>query len=135
VAGIVVNRLGRTRDAAYWDDQLRQLHPDLVIEPSVRLRAAVAEAAAQSTPVHALTRDGASAAAAEFDQLAGVLGIVEPTSVASDPAPQDTTEHPTDVPAEPGADVAAAHTAPAPHTAPVAPGAPIAHAPSSTGDL
>ena len=138
VAGIVVNRLGRTRDAAYWDDQLRQLHPDLVIEPSVRLRAAVAEAAAQSTPVHALTRDGASAAAAEFDQLAGVLGIVEPTSVASAEASNDTTEHATDVPAEPGSgtdDVAAAHAAAAPHTAPASPGAPIAHAPSSTGDL
>lgn len=76
VAGIVVNRLGRTRDATYWDAQLRELHPGLVVDPAVRLRAAVAEAAAQSTPVHALTRDGAAAAAAEFDELARSLGIV-----------------------------------------------------------
>ena len=53
VAGIVVNRLGRTRDGNYWNGQLRELHPDLVLEPAVRLRAAVAEAAAQSVPVHA----------------------------------------------------------------------------------
>jgi chromosome partitioning protein len=76
VAGIVVNRLGRTRDAAYWDAQLRELHPTLVLGPSIRLRAAVAEAAAQSTPVHALTRDGAAEAAAEFDAIARVLGMV-----------------------------------------------------------
>jgi chromosome partitioning protein len=76
VAGIVVNRLGRTRDANYWDGQLRELHPDRMVGPAIRLRAAVAEAAAQSTPVHALTRDGASEAAAEFDALAAALGIV-----------------------------------------------------------
>jgi chromosome partitioning protein len=83
VAGIVVNRLGRTRDATYWDGQLRELHPDLVLEPSVRLRAAVAEAAAQSTPVHALTRDGAAEAAAEFDGLAVALGMVRPAAPAA----------------------------------------------------
>ena len=38
VAGIVVNRLGRTRDAAYWAGQLAETHPSLVIEPAVRLR-------------------------------------------------------------------------------------------------
>ncbi len=81
VAGIVVNRLGRTRDASYWNEQLRELHPELVLDPSVRLRAAVAEAAAQSVPVHSLTRDGAPEAASEFDQLARALGVLraEPT--------------------------------------------------------
>ncbi len=96
VAGIVVNRLGRTRDAAYWDGQLRELHPELVVDPSVRLRAAVAEAAAQSTPVHALTRDGAAEAAAEFDELARVLGMAsaapaEPTE--HEPTGHEPTEH------------------------------------------
>jgi chromosome partitioning protein len=122
VAGIVVNRLGRTRDATYWDGQLRELHPDLVIEPSVRLRAAVAEAAAQSSPVHGLTRDGAAEAAAEFDELARVLGMVR----RPDPAPTDS---------------ATAEPAPATHEstepAPTEP-APAAYAPpvsTTTGDL
>lgn len=84
VAGIVVNRLGRTRDGAYWDGQLREQYPDLVLSPSIRLRAAVAEAAAQSLPIHALTRDGAAAAAAEFDAIAQQLGMV-PTPVAAAP--------------------------------------------------
>lgn len=96
VAGIVVNRLGRTRDATYWAGQLRELHPDMVLDPAIRLRAAVAEAAAQSTPVHALTRDGAAEAAGEFDGLGRALGmvlsaapIVDPdrSSVADAPAP------------------------------------------------
>jgi chromosome partitioning protein len=77
IAGIVVNRLGRTRDANYWDGQLRELHPNLVLGPAIRLRAAVAEAAAQSTPVHALTRDGAPEASSEFDALAAALGLIE----------------------------------------------------------
>ncbi len=69
VAGIAVNRLGRTRDAKYWHDQLVEQYPDLVIPP-VHLRAAVAEAAAQSLPVHALgKRAGAAEAAAELDVL------------------------------------------------------------------
>ena len=83
VAGIVVNRLARTRDAAYWSEQLRETHPSLVLEPAVRLRAAVAEAAAQSVPVHALTRDGAPEAAAEFDALSRAL---DPDPVALQPA-------------------------------------------------
>jgi chromosome partitioning protein len=82
VAGILVNRLGRTRDAAYWYEQLRQAHGDLVLSPAVRLRAAVAEAAAQSLPVHALTRDGAAEAAAEFDAISEVL---DPAPVAAPP--------------------------------------------------
>jgi len=69
VCGIVVNRLGRTRDARYWLDQLAQRHGALVLPP-VQLRTAVAEAAAQSLPVAALgTRRGAAEAAAEFDAL------------------------------------------------------------------
>jgi chromosome partitioning protein len=73
IAGIVVNRLGRTRDATYWADQLAQAHPDLVLDPPVRLRAAIAEAAAQSVPVTALTRPGSVEAVDEFLALAGAL--------------------------------------------------------------
>ena len=69
VAGIVVNRLGRTRDAQYWYQQLSATYPGLVLPP-VHLRAAIAEATAQSVPVHLLgARPGAAEAAAEFDVL------------------------------------------------------------------
>ena len=69
VAGMVVNRLGRTRDGQYWYQQLAELYPQLVLPP-VHLRAAIAEAAAQSLPLHMLApRPGAAEAAAEFDTL------------------------------------------------------------------
>ena len=69
MVGVAVNRLGRTRDARYWDDQLRADHGDLVLAP-VHLRAAIPEASAASVPVHALgSRPGATEAAAEIDAL------------------------------------------------------------------
>lgn len=69
IAGVAVNRLGRTRDARYWDEQLRADHGGLVLEP-VHLRAAIPEASASSLPVHALgARPGAADAAAEFGRL------------------------------------------------------------------
>ncbi len=70
LAGIVVNRVGRTRDAGYWAEELGRSHPGLVLEPLVKLRAAVAEAAAQSVPISAMTRSGAPEALAEFEALA-----------------------------------------------------------------
>jgi chromosome partitioning protein len=75
VAGIVVNRLGRTRDARYWYAQLVETYGEQVLPP-VHLRAAIPEAAAQSLPIHGLgTRAGAAEAAAEFDALlASILG-------------------------------------------------------------
>jgi chromosome partitioning protein len=72
-AGIIVNRLGRTRDARYWYDQLVESHGDRVIQPPIRQRAAVAEAAASARPIHALERDGAAEAAAEFDAVLEAL--------------------------------------------------------------
>jgi hypothetical protein len=67
--GIAINRLGRTRDARYWHEQLSEMYPETCLPP-VHLRAAVAEAAAQSLPIHGLgSRPGASEAAAEFDVL------------------------------------------------------------------
>jgi chromosome partitioning protein len=91
VAGIAVNRLGRTRDARYWHEQLLADHGDAVLPP-IHLRAAVAEAAAQSLPIHALgARPGAAEAAAEFDLLLerilplGVPDAVRPPTFASPP--------------------------------------------------
>lgn len=68
VAGIAVNRLGRTRDAHYWHTQLLEQYGDQV-HPPVHLRAAVAEASAQSMPIHGVSRSGAAEAAREFDVL------------------------------------------------------------------
>ncbi len=78
VAGVAVNRLGRTRDARYWDQQLREDHGEMVL-PAVHLRAAVPEASAGSMPIHALgARPGAPEASAEFDRL---FDLVIPTEV------------------------------------------------------
>ena len=86
LAGIVVNRLGRTRDARYWYEQLAEAHGDLVIDPPVRLRAAVAEASAASLPLHALDRDGTAAAVAEMDAvLAAVTGRPAAESMTAEP--------------------------------------------------
>ncbi len=93
VAGIAVNRLGRTRDARYWHEQLVEHYGDQVLPP-VHLRAAVAEASAQSLPIHALGhRSGAPEAAEEFDAVlarilpAGVTDAeVRPPTFASPPA-------------------------------------------------
>jgi len=69
VAAVVVNRLGRTRDAGYWHGQLAEQFGALAAGP-VHLRAAVAEAAAQSLPLGALGhRSGAAEARAEFDAV------------------------------------------------------------------
>jgi chromosome partitioning protein len=69
IAGVAVNRLGRTRDAHYWHTALLEQYGDQVLAP-VHLRAAVAEASAQSLPIHGLgNRQGASEAAVEFDVL------------------------------------------------------------------
>jgi chromosome partitioning protein len=69
VAAVVINRLGRTRDATYWQAQLEEQFGPLAAGP-VRLRAAVAEAAAQSLPLAALgTRAGAVEAREEFDAV------------------------------------------------------------------
>lgn len=69
VTGIVVNNLGRTRDASYWHAQIESDHGDLTLPP-IRQRAAITEAGAQSLPVHSLgNRPGAREAADEFAEL------------------------------------------------------------------
>jgi chromosome partitioning protein len=87
VAGIVVNNLGRTRDAGYWHDQIRSDHSELML-PSIRQRAAITEAGAQSLPVHALgNRPGAREAADEFSELLRAV-LAERPVAAITPAPE-----------------------------------------------
>jgi hypothetical protein len=59
------------------------------VQPYVRLRAAVAEAAAQAVPVHSLTRSGASDAIAEFDMLASRLFPSMEAPLAEGPSAAD----------------------------------------------
>ena len=73
IAGIAVNRLGRTRDDSYWNAKLEEAYSSYQL-PKVHLRTAVAEASAQSLPIHGLgNRAGAAEAAAEFDLLLTLL--------------------------------------------------------------
>jgi chromosome partitioning protein len=133
IAGIAVNRLGRTRDAKYWHAQLIEDYGDQVMAP-VHLRAAVAEASAQSLPIHALgSRAGAAEAAAEFDALldATVPELARPTAPdpAADPNPGVYTTTPTESAepgAVPGAPVEPAPTDPPTHPTPIATGEPDA---------
>ena len=69
LAGIVVNRLGRTRDNTYWVGQITERFVEDML-PSIQLRAAIAEASAQALPLRALgKRPGAAEAVAQFDAL------------------------------------------------------------------
>jgi chromosome partitioning protein len=86
VAGIAVSRMGRTRDAKYWNGELRSRYPGMVLDPPVQLRAAVAEASAGSMPIHALHREGSIMAAGDFDGLLASLDgprLVEVAAEAS----------------------------------------------------
>jgi chromosome partitioning protein len=69
LAGIVVNRLGRTRDAGYWARELAAARPESVLPVAVKMRAVIAEAAAQSLPLHATNRSGTAEAVAEMDAV------------------------------------------------------------------
>ncbi len=69
IAGVVVNGLSRTRDARYWHERLQAEYDNLVLPP-IRLRAALAESAAASQPIHSLaSRSGAADACADLEQL------------------------------------------------------------------
>ena len=77
VAGVAINRLGRTRDARYWHEQLMADHGEVVLPP-IHLRAAVPEASARSLPIHYLPpRPGAAEASAEFDALYDLVFSLE----------------------------------------------------------
>ena len=73
LGGVVVNRIGRTRDNTYWNEALAERYPELILTPSVRLRAAITEAAASSLPLQATHRSGAIEAMADFSDLADTL--------------------------------------------------------------
>ncbi|MEZ5141587.1 MAG: ParA family protein [Acidimicrobiales bacterium] len=108
VAGIAVNRLGRTRDGRYWYEQLVQTYGDQVLPP-VHQRAALPEAAAQSLPIHGLGhRPGAPEAAAELDELVRRLfpelvpPVTSPPVAPPDETPTDaSSDAPGPVPAAP----------------------------------
>ena len=122
VAGIAVNRLGRTRDARYWYEQLVETYGDRVLPP-IHLRAALPEAAAQSLPIHGLGhRAGAPESAGEFD---AVFGRLFPALAPAPPATEaEATAAPVaEAPDAPPADavVAAAAGTDAGGPAPVAP--------------
>ena len=91
VAGIAVSRMGRTRDAKYWNDELRSRYPGMVLDPPVQLRAAVAEASARSMPIHALHREGSIMAAGDFDGLLASLDGPRLVEVAAEPSPVPVT--------------------------------------------
>ena len=74
LAGVIVNRVGRTRDNRYWCEQLHDRFGDLVL-PQIQLRAAIAEASGQSTSLRALgKRPGAAEAVGQFNELWNSLG-------------------------------------------------------------
>jgi len=96
LAGIIVNRLARTRDGSYWAGELAEAHPEFVLEPPVRMRAAVAEAAAAAVPIHALSRSGADDAVAEFDSLTRQLFSSVPAATTPESTmPESTTREST----------------------------------------
>ena len=91
LAGIVVNRLARTRDARYWDAQLADTYPTQLVRPAIAHKAAIAEASAQSLPITGVTRTGAAEASAQFEAvldrlLAGSSSIESPRDGVADAA-------------------------------------------------
>ncbi len=95
VAGLVVNRVGRTRDARYWHTQLEEQYRYLATPP-IYQRTAIAEASAQSLPITALgRRPGAAEAADDFDMLLTHLLLpAEPAAVPVPASPQAVTAAP-----------------------------------------
>ena len=69
VAGVVLNRVGRTRDNAYWAQQLAERFVTELMPP-IPQRAAIAEASGQSQPLRALGRRPVPPEAVQaFDEL------------------------------------------------------------------
>ena len=74
-AGVVVNRLGRTRDAATGHEQLVASYGDLVVGP-IHLWAAIAEASAQSCPCTPSASALAPRSRAEFTALLAQVDLL-----------------------------------------------------------
>lgn len=68
ITGIIVNNVGRTRDAKFWESEIIERHKDTVV--SVSSRAAIAEASAMSSPLSSLgARPGAKEASENFNEV------------------------------------------------------------------
>ncbi|MFV1989188.1 MAG: ParA family protein [Acidimicrobiales bacterium] len=84
VSGLVVNRLGRTRDSKFWHEHLENTYSEIIL-PSISMRAAVAEASARSLPLHALgKRSGAPEARRELKALYAEIANRLHTSTAKE---------------------------------------------------
>jgi len=92
LAGIVVNRLARTRDGRYWDEQLVESYGERVIRPAISHKAAIAEASAQSLPITGVTRSGAAEAAAQFDVVLDRLMSVADAGPSRDTSPDGVVD-------------------------------------------
>ena len=69
LSGIVINRVGRTKDNRFWCEQMEDRFGGLLL-PQIHLRAAIAEASGQSTALRSLgKRPGAQEAILQFDSL------------------------------------------------------------------
>lgn len=68
VSGIIVNNVGRTRDAKFWESEIIERYKDTVV--SITSRAAIAEASAMSSPLSSLgARPGAKEATDNFNDV------------------------------------------------------------------
>tara|TARA_B100001167_G_C16713869_1_gene277799 strand:- start:493 stop:843 length:351 start_codon:yes stop_codon:yes gene_type:complete len=92
LAGVIINRVGRTRDNRYWCEQLQDRFGELVL-PQIQLRAAIAEASGQSTCLRSLgKRPGAAEAAGQFDELWNSLNEAQTADLGSGGLPP-SAEH------------------------------------------
>ncbi len=69
-AGIVVNRVRRSSEHTYRLEELRRVYPQLVLEPPIPDRAAMAAAQGAAAPITALRTSGAKDLVALFTDLA-----------------------------------------------------------------
>lgn len=69
IAGIIVNKYSRSTEQDFREQEIRDRYGDLVLEPHVNQRVALAEAHAASMPIHRHTGEGGRALAETFDQL------------------------------------------------------------------
>ena len=93
VAGIVVNRLGRTRDAGYWFAQLQETHGDLPSSPPSRPVPRSPRRRRSRCPSTSLRRDGAEEAGDQFAALARALESRPAADAVTSPADRTAGPH------------------------------------------
>lgn len=69
IAGIIVNKYSRNGEQDFREQEIRGRYGDLVLEPHVTNRVALAEAHALSTPIHRHPGEGARVLADTFNQI------------------------------------------------------------------